>query len=148
MYDDDMIEISVNEYEELRNRVSDHSELLEQLATIYESLSIDLVELGEVDLEEALEQATRAYEGDQSQVIIYMIWTAISYNWATGCTGLYVFHGSHSQSQASIEFVDRFPGENLLALVAGSHKTSSKVYPLLVPDISKLRQEEKDDNNT
>ena len=64
MYDDDMIEISVSEYEELRDKVSEHSELLEQLATIYESLSIDLVELGEVDLDEVLEQASRTYEGD------------------------------------------------------------------------------------
>ena len=76
-----------------------------------------------------------------------MIWTAISYNWATGCTGLYVFPGSHAQAQASLEFSDRFPGENLLALVAGSHETSSKVYPLLIPDMSNLKQEEKDDNN-
>ena len=66
MYDDDMIEISVSEYEELRDKVSEHSELLEQLATIYESLSIDLVELGEVDLDEVLEQASRTYEGDQN----------------------------------------------------------------------------------
>ncbi len=63
MYDDDMIEISVSEYEELRDRVTEHVELLEQLATAYESLSIDLVELGEVDLDEILEQASRAYEG-------------------------------------------------------------------------------------
>lgn len=64
MYDDDMMEISVSEYEELRDRASEHAELLEQLATVYESLSIDLVELGEVDLEEILEQASRAYEGE------------------------------------------------------------------------------------
>ena len=63
MYDDDMVEISVSEYEELRDRVTEHVELLEQLATAYESLSIDLVELGEVDLDEILEQASRAYEG-------------------------------------------------------------------------------------
>lgn len=64
MYDDDMIEISAKEYEDLRDKVSEHAELLEQLATIYESLSIDLVELGEVDLDEVLEQASRAYEGE------------------------------------------------------------------------------------
>ena len=66
MYDDDMMEISVNEYEELRDRATEYAELLEQLATAYESLSVDLVELGEVDLEEILEQASRAYEGEQS----------------------------------------------------------------------------------
>ncbi len=64
MYDDDMVEISVSEYEELRDRAVEHADLLEQLATIYESLSIDLVELGEVDLDEVLEQASRAYEGE------------------------------------------------------------------------------------
>ncbi len=64
MYDDDMMEISVNEYEELRDRAAEYAELLEQLATVYESLSVDLVELGEVDLEEILEQASRAYEGE------------------------------------------------------------------------------------
>jgi len=64
MYDDDMIEISANEYEDLRDKASEYAELLEQLATIYESLSIDLVELGEVDLEEILEQATKTYEGE------------------------------------------------------------------------------------
>lgn len=64
MYDDDMVEISVSEYEELRDRATEHAELLEQLATIYESLTVDLVELGEVDLEEVLEQASRSYEGD------------------------------------------------------------------------------------
>ena len=64
MYDDDMIEISAKEYEDLRDKVSEHAELLEQLATIYESLSIDLVELGEVDLDEVLEQASRSYEGE------------------------------------------------------------------------------------
>jgi hypothetical protein len=64
MYDDDMIEISASEYEELRDKASEHAELLEQLATIYESLSIDLVELGEVDLDEVLEQASQAYEGE------------------------------------------------------------------------------------
>ena len=63
MYDDDMMEISVNEYEELRDRATEHAELLEQLATVYEGLSIDLVELGEVDLDEILEQASRSYEG-------------------------------------------------------------------------------------
>ena len=64
MYDDDMVEIPVNEYENLKDRLAEYSDLLEQLATIYESLSIDLVELGEVDLEEVLEQASHAYEGD------------------------------------------------------------------------------------
>ncbi len=77
-----------------------------------------------------------------------MIWTAISYNWSASCTGFYVFDGSHSHKQASEEFFEKFPGENLLALVAGSHKTSTTVYPLLLPGALKLRQEEKNDSNT
>ena len=64
MYDDDMVEISVSEYEDLKDRLAEYSDLLEQLATAYESLSIDLVELGEVDLEEILEQASHAYAGN------------------------------------------------------------------------------------
>ena len=61
MYDDDMVEISINEYEDLKDKLAEYSELLEQLTTAYESLAIDLVELGEVDLEEILEQASRSY---------------------------------------------------------------------------------------
>ncbi len=77
-----------------------------------------------------------------------MIWTAISFNWSVGCTAFYVFNGPHSHAQASIEFFDQFPGENLLALIAGDHKTSTTTYPLLVPNAPKLTQEEKDDCNT
>lgn len=76
-----------------------------------------------------------------------MTWTAVSYNWSTGLVGLYVFHGAHSHEQASLEFCSSHPGENLLALVAGSHNTSSKTYPLLIPSVSELRQEEKNDTN-
>jgi len=64
MYDDDMVEIPVSEYEDLKDRLAEYSDLLEQLATAYESLSIDLVELGEIDLEEILEQASHAYAGN------------------------------------------------------------------------------------
>ena len=54
----------VAKYEDLKDRLAEYSDLLEQLATAYESLSIDLVELGEVDLEEILEQASHAYAGN------------------------------------------------------------------------------------
>ena len=64
MYDDDMVEIPVSEYEDLKDRLAEYSDHLEQLATAYESLSIDLVELGEIDLEEILEQASHAYAGN------------------------------------------------------------------------------------
>jgi hypothetical protein len=77
-----------------------------------------------------------------------MIWTAVSYNWSAGLTGLYVFYGSHSHSEASEEFYNKYPGENLLALVAGDHSTSSSSYPLLAPGSPKLKQEEKDDVST
>jgi len=73
-----------------------------------------------------------------------MIWTAVSYNWSAGLTGLYVFHGSHSHAEASKEFLDQYPGENLLGLVAGDHGSSSTTYPLLTPGAPKLRREEKD----
>jgi hypothetical protein len=59
---DDMIEISTSEYEDLKNKVSEHFELLEQLVSIYENLSVNLIELGEVELEEALEHASQMYE--------------------------------------------------------------------------------------
>lgn len=63
MYDDtmDTVEITVEEYENLKDKLSDYAELLEQLASAYEGLSIDLVELGEVDLEEILENCQLAY---------------------------------------------------------------------------------------
>jgi len=63
MYDDSMdtIEITVEEYETLKDKLSDYAELLEQLATVYEGLSIDLVDLGEIDLEEILENCQQIY---------------------------------------------------------------------------------------
>lgn len=63
MYDDsmDVIEITVEEYESLKDKLSDYVELLEQLASAYEGLSIDLVELGEIDLEEILENCQQVY---------------------------------------------------------------------------------------
>lgn len=63
MYDDSMdtIEITVEEYEALKDKLSDYAELLEQLATVYEGLSIDLVDLGEIDLEEILENCQQIY---------------------------------------------------------------------------------------
>ena len=63
MYDDTMdnIEISIEEYEDLKDKLSDYVELLEQLSTAYEGLSIDLIEHGEIDLEEILENCQRVY---------------------------------------------------------------------------------------
>ena len=62
MYDDiDNVSISVEEYEELKDKLSEYAELLEQLSSIYESLSIDLIQLGEIDLEEILEQCQKTY---------------------------------------------------------------------------------------
>lgn len=63
MYDDtmDTVEITVEEYETLKDKLSDYVELLEQLASAYEGLSIDLVELGEIDLEEILENCQQVY---------------------------------------------------------------------------------------
>ena len=63
MYDDtmDTVEITVEEYETLKDKLSDYAELLEQLATAYEGMSIDLVELGEIDLDEILENCQQIY---------------------------------------------------------------------------------------
>ena len=57
----DTIEITVDEYESLKDRLSEYAELIEQLASAYEGLSIDLVELGEIDLEEILESCQQVY---------------------------------------------------------------------------------------
>lgn len=65
-----------------------------------------------------------------------MIWTAISYNWSLGITSYNVFQGQHSHAEASLQFSESFPGENLLALVAGNHSSSTKVYPLLSPYVT------------
>ena len=63
MYDDtmDTVKITIEEYESLKDKLSDYAELLEQLATVYEALSIDLVELGEIDLDEILENCLQSY---------------------------------------------------------------------------------------
>lgn len=64
-----------------------------------------------------------------------MIWTAISYNWSVGLTNYFVFSGAHSATEASQKFAETYPGENLLALVAGHHATSTTIFPLLTPGI-------------
>lgn len=62
MYDDiDVVNIPVDEYENLKDKLSEYVELLEQLSSVYESLSIDLVDLGEVELNEILEQCQKTY---------------------------------------------------------------------------------------
>ena len=61
MYDDTIIEVSIVEYEKMTDQLTEYHELLEQLASVYENLSIDLVELGEIDLEETLERANALY---------------------------------------------------------------------------------------
>lgn len=67
-----------------------------------------------------------------------MIWTAVSYNWSVGLTSFNVFHGMHSHIEAAAQFAEKFPGENLLALIAGSHDSSTQVYPLLMPHLTDL----------
>jgi len=64
MYDENIIEISAEELEQMQNSLAELNELLEQLVSAYESAGIDLVEAGEVDLEEALERASKVYHGD------------------------------------------------------------------------------------
>lgn len=73
-----------------------------------------------------------------------MIWTAVSYNWSVGLTSFNVFHGMHSHVEAAAQFAEKFPGENLLALVAGSHNSSTQVYPLLMPTAGELQSTKED----
>lgn len=63
MYDDsmEMIEITVSEYENLKDKLSEYAELLEQLTSAYEGLTVDLLELGEIELDETLEQCQKTY---------------------------------------------------------------------------------------
>jgi len=68
-----------------------------------------------------------------------MIWTAISYNWSAGLTSFNVFHGAHSHAEAADQFAEKFPGENILAMVAGSHNSSTHIYPLLMPTVAELQ---------
>lgn len=62
-----------------------------------------------------------------------MIWTAISYNWSAGMTSFNVFYGQYSHHEAAAKFKKEFPGENLLALITGDHRSSTYTYPLLLP---------------
>ena len=64
MYDDTIVEVSIDEYEKMRDQLTEYHELLEQLASVYENLSVDLVELGEIDLEETLERANALYNNE------------------------------------------------------------------------------------
>ena len=63
MYDDsmEMIEITTDEYENLKDKLSEYAELLEQLTSVYEALTIDLLEIGEIELDEVLEQCQKTY---------------------------------------------------------------------------------------
>jgi hypothetical protein len=63
MYDNSMetVEITINEYENLKNKLSEYAELLEQLSSAYEGTTVDLLEIGEIDLDEVLEQCQKTY---------------------------------------------------------------------------------------
>ena len=56
-------------------------------------------------------------------------WTAISYNWSVGKTTKIVFNGANDPKLAKQEFESLYPGEDLVALVPGSHEYTS-TYPL------------------
>ena len=64
MYDETIVEVPVEEYERMKETLSELNDLLEQLVSAYESASIDLVEEGEIDLDEALESASKVYHGN------------------------------------------------------------------------------------
>ena len=67
-----------------------------------------------------------------------MVWTAISYNWSAGITSFNVFQGQYSHSEAAAQFQEKFPGENLLALITGDHRSSTYMYPLLLPYMTEV----------
>ena len=64
MYDEDIIEVSATEYDTMKDQLTEYQEMLEQLASAYDNLSIDLVEMGEIDLEEILERASSIYNSE------------------------------------------------------------------------------------
>ena len=52
------------EVERLRDTMEEYYDLLEQVVDAYESMSIDLEELDEIDLAEALERAREYYNSE------------------------------------------------------------------------------------
>lgn len=64
MYDETIVEVPVEEYERMKETLSELNDLLEQLVSAYESAGIDLVQEGEIDLDEALESASKIYHGN------------------------------------------------------------------------------------
>ena len=64
MYDETIVEVPVEEDERMKETLSELNDLLEQLVSAYESAGIDLVQEGEIDLDEALESASKIYHGN------------------------------------------------------------------------------------
>ena len=64
MCDETIVEVPVEEYERMKETLSELNDLLEQLVSAYESAGIDLVQEGEIDLDEALESASKIYHGN------------------------------------------------------------------------------------
>jgi len=58
-------------------------------------------------------------------------WTAISYNWSLGRTELTVFTGPPDHDPARKFFETSYPGEVILALLAGAYN-HGKTYPLTI----------------
>ena len=44
-----------------------------------------------------------------------------------------MFIGPHSHEEAADLFKEKYPGENLLALVKGDHESRYSVHPLMSP---------------
>ena len=65
-----------------------------------------------------------------------MIWTAISYNWSSSTTQVSIILAGYDKSAAIMKFKEKFPGENLLALISGDHSDKTSTYPLLLPDFN------------
>mgnify|MGYP007115341203 CR=1 FL=1 len=61
------------------------------------------------------------------------IWTAVSYNWSAGNTHINTFNGPHDSPETRAVFEKQYPGESLVALVPGDHRSSSVPFPLSGP---------------
>tara|TARA_A200000159_G_C7142629_1_gene263759 strand:+ start:406 stop:630 length:225 start_codon:yes stop_codon:yes gene_type:complete len=73
-----------------------------------------------------------------------MIWTAISFNWSTSLTSANIFLSNHDRHTALKKFADTFPGEVILALIAGDHVTKTSTFPLTAPGFNNRQPLESD----
>ncbi len=69
-------------------------------------------------------------------------WTAVSYNWSAGNTHINIFNGPYDSPEARHTFEKQYPGESLVALIPGDHRSSSVSFPLRGPAENDLNPNE------